>query len=106
MMTYINTLAAPVTDDPDTGIEAEFWYLSPDVLELIAEVDAILCAALQPHRCPPTPPATRCTLGKHRPADRSSIDPDRRRPGLTRRVRAVGRGPPIPPRRHHPTKGR
>ncbi|MCW2528707.1 MAG: hypothetical protein JWM76_3567 [Pseudonocardiales bacterium] len=98
-MTYVNTLAVPAPEAPDTGIEAELCYLSSDVVELIAEVDAILCAALQPHRCPPAPPATRCTLGKHRPPGRWWIDADRRRSGARRRVRAVGRGPPIPPRR-------
>jgi hypothetical protein len=28
----------------------------PDVMAVIAEVDAILCAALTAHRRPPTPP--------------------------------------------------
>ncbi len=74
--------------------------LDRDVTELFADVDAILCAALQPRRRPPAPPATGCALDGPRSAGRSLDGSARARREWTRRhagpVRATQRGPPEP----------
>ncbi|MHA7649654.1 hypothetical protein ACX9NE_07825 [Mycobacterium sp. ML4] len=58
--------------------------LAGEVAELIAEVDAILCAAVATSRRPPASPVA------------SSV-PLRPRPGPAHRVRAVQRSPPASP---------
>ena len=85
--------AAPATSDTIDSPESEILYLDPDVAALIAEVDAILCAALpypsaagatshrlRRHRAPVGWQVERCTGP---PAERTSAA-----------VRAVQRGPP------------
>ncbi len=62
MMTQLSTAALPAASDTIGGLEFEILDLDPDVAALIAEVDAILCAALTPARRPPTPPVTGCTF--------------------------------------------
>jgi hypothetical protein len=95
MMTPINTVA-PATNDTIGSPETEILYLDPDTAALIAEVDAILCAALTPARRPPAPPATGCALVEPRSAGRSSGALVRPRRGPVQPVRAVQRGPPTP----------
>lgn len=86
--------AAPATSDTIDSPESEILYLDPDVAPLIAEVDAILCAALTPARQPPAPPATGCAVIEPRLAGRSRGALFRPRSGPVRPVRAVQRGPP------------
>lgn len=94
MMTHINTVAAPTTNDTVGNPETEILYLDPDIATLFAEVDAILCAALAPARWPPAPPATGCALVGPRSAGRSCGALVRPRRGPVQPVRAVQRGPP------------
>jgi hypothetical protein len=96
-MTHINTMAAPANSPTIGSAEPEVLYLEdPDVAELFAEVDAILCEALNPARCPPAPPATGCALMKSRSAGRSRGALARPRSAPVHPVRAVQRSPPIP----------
>jgi hypothetical protein len=95
-MMHINTMAAPVNSDPIGSAEPEILYLDPDIAALFAEVDAILCAALSPARCPPAPPATGCALTRPRSAGRSCGVTVRPRSGPVHPVRAVQRSPPAP----------
>lgn len=77
-------LAMPlVVDDPSV------------VMELIAEVDAILCEAVAPRRRRPAPPAVGCALCEPRRAGRSwgEVLPGRRQDQV-HRVDAVQRSPP------------
>ena len=92
-MRHIVTAAPPTSDTIDSP-ESEILYLDPDVTALIAEVDAILCAALTPTRQPPAPPATGCAVIEPRLAGRSSGALVRPRSGPVQPVRAVQRGPP------------
>lgn len=96
MMTHINTVAAPANSDTIGSAELEILYLDPDIAALFAEVDAILCEALNPARCPPAPPAIGCALPRPRSAGRSWGAPVRPRSAPVRPVRAVQRSPPIP----------
>jgi hypothetical protein len=94
MMTQISTVAAPATGDTIDSLETEILYLDPDTAALMAEVDAILCAALARARRPPTPPATERALVEGRSAalvGDALVRPWHR---PARRVRAVQRGPP------------
>jgi|GEM_PF-4175145 hypothetical protein len=111
-MTARGDLAAmPATGDTVSGIEWEIRFLDPDVTALIAEVDAILSAALTAHRRPPAPPpVTGRALLRSRSARRSCgvlIRPWQR-PAHT--VRAVQRSPPDHPHSrdhgHRQVKGR
>jgi hypothetical protein len=92
-MTHINIVAAPMNDALDDTAES-VRYLDPDIAALFAEVDAILCAALQPARRPSAPPATGCALMNPRLAGRSWGVLVRPRPGPVHPVRAVQRSPP------------
>lgn len=94
MMTQLGTVAAPTTSGTIGTVEPEILYLDPDIAALIAEVDAILCAALTPTRQPPAPPATGCAVIEPRLAGRSSGALVRPRSGPAQPVRAVQRGPP------------
>jgi hypothetical protein len=58
MTTQLGTVAAPTTSDTIGTVEPEILHLDPDTAALIAEVDAILSAALTPARRRPAPPAT------------------------------------------------
>jgi hypothetical protein len=86
--------AAPANSDTIDGPESGILCLDPDVAALIAEVDAILCAALTPARQPPAPPATGCAVIEPRSAGRSCDGLVRPRSGPVQAVRAVQRGPP------------
>jgi hypothetical protein len=68
--------------------------LDQDVIELFADVDAILCAALRPRRHPPAPPATGCVFARPRLVGRSSGGCAHPRPARNHQRRATQRGPP------------
>src|ERR1700742_2556183 len=70
-MTHITTVAEPTNSNTIGNAEADTLDLHPAVAALFAEVDAILCAALDPAPCPPAPPATGCALMRPRSAGRS-----------------------------------
>ena len=93
-MTHISTVAAPADNATIATIEPEILYLDPDIAALFAEVDAILCAALDPARCPPAPPATGRAVIRPRSAGRSWVVLVRPRPGPIHPIRAVQRSPP------------
>ena len=95
-MTHINTVAAPASSDAIGNAEPEILYLDPDTAALFVEIDAILCAALDPARCPPAPPVTGCALLRPRSAGRLWGALVRPRGGPIHPVRAVQRGPPTP----------
>jgi hypothetical protein len=91
-------IAAPAT--PDTSApEERAQSLGVDdptmVIALIAEVDAIFCAAEAPCRQQPTPPAIGCALCRPRCAGRS-LEYSCRRPrrAPVRRMTPVQRSPP------------
>lgn len=94
MMTHLGTtIAGDTIESP----ELEILDLAPDVVALIDEIDAILCAALAPVRRPPAPPVTGCALL----SSGRLAGPVVRWSALGRRpvqpvsaVRAVQRGPP------------
>jgi len=94
MMTHLGAVAAPTTSDTIGSPETEILYLDPDTAALMAEVDAILCAALAPSRRPPMPPATERALVEGRSAALVGDALVRPRHGPARPVRAVQRGPP------------
>ena len=96
MMTHLGTVVARTTSETIGRAEREILYSDPDTAALVAEVDAILCAALLRARRPPAPPATRCAVVRPRPAAQSRgalVGPWR---GPVQPVRAVQRGPPNP----------
>lgn len=93
-MTQCATLAAPVsfgtTEPPESMVLND-----PSVVALIAEVDAILCAAEAPDCQRPTPPVVGCASRRPRCAGRScrkQVTPRRSQP--VRRVDAQQRSPP------------
>ena len=94
MTTQLGTVAAPTTSDTIGTVKPEILHLDPDTAALIAEVDAILSAALTPARRPPAPPATGCALVGPRSAGRSCGALVRPRRGPVHHVWAVQRGPP------------
>ena len=93
-----STIAAPAA--PDTIAPEELAQsLGLDdptmVIALIAEVDAIFCAAEAPCRQQPTPPAVGCALSGPRCAGRSLEYSGRRlRRAPLRRMTPVQRSPP------------
>jgi len=95
-----STIAAPAA--PDTIAPEELAQsLGVDdptmVIALIAEVDAIFCAAEAPCRRQPTPPAIGCALLGPRCAGRSlEYTCRRQRRGPVRRMTPVQRSPPEP----------
>jgi hypothetical protein len=103
--------AMPATGDTVSGIEWEIQFLDPEVTALIAEVDAILSAALTAHRRSRTPPpVSGRALLRSRSARRCCgvlIRPWQRPAHL---VRAVQRSPPDYPQSrdqgHRQVKGR
>jgi hypothetical protein len=56
MMTSLGTAAVLAASETIGSLEFEILDLDPDVTALMAEVDAILCAALTLARRPPAPP--------------------------------------------------
>jgi hypothetical protein len=111
VMTREDLIGMPATEDTISEIEWEIRFLDPDVNALIAEVDAILCAALTAHRRSLAPsPATGAARSRSRSARRTHgvlIRPWRR-PAYP--VRATQRSPPDQPQPrdhgHRPVKGR
>lgn len=93
-MTHINTVAAPASSGTSGDAEVEILCLDPDVAALFDEVDAILCAALAPRRCPPVPRVAAGARMRPRPAVRPWGVLVRPRAGPVHPVRAVERGPP------------
>src|ERR1700690_4540441 len=96
MMTHLGTVVARTTSETIGRAERGIRCSGPDIAALVAEVDAILCAALLRARRPPAPPATRCAVVRPRPAGRTCgalVGPRR---GPVQPVRAVQRGPPNP----------
>ncbi len=87
-------IVAPATSDTSDSPESEILCLDPDVVALIAEIDEILCAALNPDRQPLAPPATGSASIELRLAGRSSGALVGARSGPVQPVRAVQRGPP------------
>ncbi|MDT5170123.1 MAG: hypothetical protein QOD02_3454, partial [Mycobacterium sp.] len=55
MMTHLGTVVARTTSETIGRAEREILYSDPDTAALVAEVDAILCAALLRARRPPAP---------------------------------------------------
>jgi hypothetical protein len=49
LMTRDDSVATPATDENVSGIGWELRFLDPDVVDLIAEMDAILCEAIRHH---------------------------------------------------------
>lgn len=111
VMTRCSTVASPA---PGTAIQDQQAPLLLDdlpVATLIAEVDAILCAAAEALlRRPPAPPVVRCALLGPRSPGRSWQIPARPRTGPVRDVFAVGaalRSPsPMGPLTQRSRKGR
>ncbi|BBY21537.1 hypothetical protein MSTO_17420 [Mycobacterium stomatepiae] len=99
-MTHINTVAAP-TNNATSDTAEPVLHLDPDVAALFAEIDAILCAALEPARRPPAPPATGCALLEPRSAGWSWGVLVRPQAGPVHPVRAVQRSPPTHARDQH-----
>jgi hypothetical protein len=94
-MTHLDTVVAPASEAIDRPDQQALHLLDdPEVAALIAEVDAILCAALTPVRCSPAPPVTGCALLGPRSAGRSCGALVPAWEGPAHRVRAVQRGPP------------
>jgi hypothetical protein len=62
-MTYADVAPAPLSSDmPDLALR----LLDEDVIDLFADVDAILCAALRPRRRPPAVPVTGSAFARPR----------------------------------------
>jgi hypothetical protein len=63
MMTHLDTVVAPASEAIDRPDQQALHLLDdPEVAALIAEVDAVLCAALTPVRCHRVRP-TRAPVG-------------------------------------------
>jgi hypothetical protein len=68
VMTRDDSVATPATGDTVSGTGWEIRFLDLDVVDVIAEVDAILCEAVKPHRRPPGPSADGCAVQRLRRA--------------------------------------
>jgi hypothetical protein len=93
-MKRLTAVALSPAGGTDTGGELGVLELDPDVEALIAEVDAILSAALAAIRRPHTPLAIGCALGENRPQVDREVCRCAPRGGPVRRVRALERSPP------------
>jgi hypothetical protein len=92
MMTREDLIGMPATEDTISEIEWEIRFLDPDVNALIAEVDAILCAALTTHRRSLAPsPATGAVRSRSAGRSCSVLIRPWRRPACA--VRAMQRSP-------------
>ena len=95
-MTWVRTATVPAASGTVGDLEFEILDLDPDVAALIAEVDAILCAAQTLARRPPAPPGTGSDFSRpgrpNGPAVRWSAPT--RAPAQS--VHPVQRSPPVP----------
>jgi len=93
MMTSVRTAAVSAARGTIGSLEFEILDLDPDVTALIAEVDAILCAALTPARRPPAPeksdPVTRRSATMRASATRAGRATQPAGPRPTRRRRSL-----------------
>jgi hypothetical protein len=96
MMTHLDTAAVPAGSDATGSPELEILDLDPDIAALIAEVDAILCAALAPVRRPPAPPVTGCALVRPGRLVGPAVRWSALGRGPVQPVHAVQRSPPDP----------
>jgi hypothetical protein len=94
MMTSLGTAAAPAASGTIGSLELEILDLDPDVAALIAEVDAILCAALTPARRPAAPPVAGSHIARPGRLDGRAVRRCAPRPAPVHPVRAVQRSPP------------
>ena len=94
MITSVGTATVPAACGTIGSLEFEILDVDPDVAALIAEVDAILCAALTPARRPPAPLVTGSDFSMPGLLVASAV----RRSALScapeHPVRAAQRGPP------------
>lgn len=99
-MTHTMIVAAAAnSENTNGGAGPDLLCLDPDNLALFVEVDAILCAALDPARCPPAPPVTGCTSLRPRSTGRAWGALVRPRARPVHPVWAVQRSAPDP---HNP----
>lgn len=94
MMTHLDIVAVPATSDTVGSPELEILDLDPDTAALIAEVDAILCAALTPTRRPPAPPVTGRAFVRPSPLVGPAVCWSALGRGPIQPVHAVQRSPP------------
>ena len=95
-MTRLSAAAVSPAGGTVDGGKFEILELDPDVAELIAEVDEILCAALAAIGRPPTPLAIKYALGKSRRLACREVRRCAPRQGPVRPVPPAERGPPGP----------
>jgi hypothetical protein len=88
-----HTHVAPTAVSSDVS-DLALRLLDQDVIQLFADVDAILCAALRPRRRPPAPPATGCAFLRPRLVGRASSGCAHPRPAPIHQCRATQRSPP------------
>jgi hypothetical protein len=93
-MTRLGYAAVPVASGAIGGLEFEILALDPDVAALIAEVDAILCAALTRARRPPRLPVTGSGFSIPGRLDGPAVRRSAPRCAPVHPVRAAQRGPP------------
>jgi hypothetical protein len=98
MMTKVGTAAVSAARGIIGSLELEILDLDPDVTALIAEVDAILCAALTPARRPPAPPVTGSDFLRPDRLDGPAVRRSATMRAAVPNVRAVQRSPPVPDR--------
>jgi len=106
-MTHISTAAA--NNDTFGGSDLIDLCQDPDIAALFAEVDAILCAALDPARCRPAVRVDGCAPQRSRSTSRSRGALIRPRAQPVQPVWAVQRSPPLGATRdveHTHTRGR
>jgi hypothetical protein len=94
MMTSLGTAAVPAANGTIGILEFEILDLDPDVAALIAEVDAILCAALTSARRPSAPPVAGSDIARAGRLDGPAVRRSAPRPAPVHPVRAAQRGPP------------
>jgi hypothetical protein len=91
-MTHTDVAPTPVSSDMS---DQALRLLDQDVIDLFAEIDAILCAALRPRRLRAGPPATGwCAFSRPRLAGRASGGCAHPRRARIHQRRATQRGPP------------
>jgi hypothetical protein len=93
-MTSVGTAVVPATSGTIGSLEFEILDLDPDVAALIAEVEAIVCAALTPARRPPAPPVTGSDFLMPGRLDGPAVRRSAPRRAPVHPVRAAQRGPP------------